>query len=92
MKEFKTATIKPYDFHSADKAFEVLFTQGLAQGNGLKEIPADSYQLVVAALEYILWDVTGEDHTTIKKAVSICQRLRDQQKRREWKRKVKEEN
>ena len=83
----KTIELKPYDFHVTDAVFDELFTKGLDREDGLKEIPADSLQLVISALEYILWDVHAKhDRETIKFAISIVEGLRNQQKMREWKR------
>ena len=83
----KTIELKPYDFHVTDTVFDELFTKGLDREDGLREIPADSLQLVISALEYILWDVHAKhDRETIKFAISIVEGLRNQQKMREWKR------
>jgi len=93
MKEFKTATAKPYDYDSADDVFCVLFTQGLDREDGLKEIPAASLQLVVSALEYIRYELKpGISKTYMNEVIYQCERLRDAQKKREWKRKIEEEN
>lgn len=79
--------LKAYDHNCADEVFSELFTKGLDREDGLKEIPSASLQLVVSALEYIRWDLRGgEDRTTILKAVGVVERLRDEQKMREWKR------
>ena len=80
----KEATIKAYDWESADNAFSVLFANGLDREDGLKEIPSASLQLLVSALEYVRWDCKGEDRDIIKRATAICERLRDEQKMREW--------
>lgn len=87
----KTIELKPYDFHVTDAVFDELFTKGLDREDGLKEIPADSLQLVISALEYILWDVHAKhDRETIKFAISIVEGLRNQQKMREWKRRYEQ--
>ena len=80
--------LKPYDAKTADAVFSALFCKGIDREDGLKEIPSASLQLVVSALEFILWDVSGEDRITIKKAVGITEWLRDQQKMREWERRT----
>lgn len=87
MAKIIECTVKPYDDESAQNAFRVLFCNGEDREDGLIEIPADSLQLVVSALEYIRWDTRGEDREIIKKATAIVERLRDQQKTREWNRK-----
>ena len=69
-----------------DKAYVKLFCNSPYEHNGLKECPSSAYQLMVSALEFILWELDGEDRETIKQAVGICERLRDEQKRREWNR------
>ena len=86
MKE-ATITVKPYDRDAADEVFSVLFYgTEIETEEGLRELPAASYQLVVSALELIRWDVNGEDYKTITKAIGIVAGLRDKQKMREWKR------
>ena len=86
MKE-ATLTVKPYDRDAADEVFSVLFYGSeIETEEGLRELPAASYQLVVSALELIRWDVNGEDYKTITKAMGIVAGLRDKQKMREWKR------
>lgn len=69
-----------------DKAYVKLFCESPYAHNGLKEAPSSAYQLMVSALEFIRWELDGEDRETIKQAVGICERLRDEQKRREWNR------
>ena len=78
--------IKAYDYESAEQIFNVLFSSGLDRDDGLTEIPAASLQLIVSALEFITWDVFGENRTIIKAAKAIVENLRDQQKTREWRR------
>ena len=88
----KTIDLKPYDFHVTDDIFSELFAKGLDREDGLKEIPADSLQLVVSALEYILWDLhTPTERNVMKCAISITERLRNEQQMREWNRKRKED-
>lgn len=90
MKE-KTIHVKPYDHDAADEIFSVLFYgTDKEQENGMLEIPAASYQLVVSALELIRWDVYGEDYKIIRQAMGIVENLRDVQKRREWERRFAE--
>ena len=89
----KTIELKPYDFHVTDAVFSELFTKGLDREDGLKEIPADSYQLVVSALEYILWDIPSsfrKERDTINYAICIVEQLRNKQQRVELDRKRKE--
>lgn len=89
----KTIELKPYDFHVTDAVFDELFTKGLDREDGLKEIPADSYQLVVSALEYIRWDVPPtfrKERDAINYAISIVEELRNKQQRVELDRKRKE--
>lgn len=78
--------VKAYDSNSADQVFSELFCKGLDREDGLKEIPSASLQLVVSALEYIRWDLYGEEREIIKKATAIVEGLRDEQKMREWRR------
>lgn len=80
--------IKPYDRESADMVFAKLFwTREFTTEDGLMEIPAASYQLVVSALELFLWEIKGADErNAIKQAISVVEHLRDAQKMREWKR------
>lgn len=81
--------LKAYDYHVVDRIFSVLFCNGLSREDGLIEIPCASLQLVVSALEYIRWDLSGADRDTITKAISVVERLRDEQKMREWRRRSK---
>lgn len=79
--------LKAYDHNCADEVFSELFCKGLDREDGLKEIPSASLQLVVSALEYIRWDLRGgEDRTAILRSIGVVERLRDEQKLREWKR------
>ena len=78
--------IKAYDYHVAETIVTKLFYDGKDREDGLKEIPAASLQLLVSALEAIRWDVFGEDREAILRACGIAERLRDEQKLREWKR------
>lgn len=84
-----TVKLVPYDYDVADEVFNRLFISAGTKEqteDGLCEIPAASYQLVVSALEYIRWETGGEWHDTINRAISIAEDLRDWQKMREWKR------
>lgn len=79
--------LKAYDHNCADEVFSELFTKGLDREDGLKEIPSASLQLVVSALEYIRWDGrNANERDAILKAIGIVERLRDEQKMREWRR------
>lgn len=78
--------LKAYDRNVAEEVFSALFTKGLDREDGLIEIPAASLQLVASALEYLTWDVSGQDREIIRKARGIVECLRDEQKMREWKR------
>lgn len=81
--------LSPFDYDVTDRVFAELFLEGCKSNDrddGLTEIPAASYQLVVSALEAIRWELSGDDYTTLRKATAIVERLRDMQKRREWKR------
>lgn len=81
----KTAVIKAYDSDSADAAFSILFASGIDGEDGLKEIPAASLQLVVSALEYILWDVRDrKDREALNRTIGTVEMLRDKQKMREY--------
>jgi len=53
MKE-KTITIRPYDYDAQQRVFALLFHgSGMSREDGLTEIPAASYQLVISSLELI---------------------------------------
>ena len=86
MKE-KNITLKPYDYDVQNDVYTTLFcNMPYETENGCTEIPAASYQLVVSALECILWDVYGKDRDVIKQACGIVSYLRDAQKMREYNR------
>lgn len=84
-------TLRPYDYDCADDVFSILFCKtGNVTEDGLTEIPAASYQLIVSALELMLWEVTGtKNRDALKSTISLVERLRDCQKMREWKRERK---
>lgn len=53
--------------------------------DGLREAPASAYQFVISALELFCWETKDRgDRMTLKQAAAICERLRDEQKYREW--------
>lgn len=80
----ETITLKPYDDDVQNSVFHALFcSSSYSTETGLREIPADSYQLVVSALDLIRWEARGEDRETLKHAIAIVSRFRDQQKLRE---------
>lgn len=88
MLKEKTLTIKPYDHDVADDVYSVLFYGSDKETEeGLMEIPAASYQIVVSALELMRWEVRGGDREVLRQATGIVEYLRDRQKNREWKRK-----
>lgn len=80
--------IKPYDNEVADAIFAKLFwTREYTTEDGLREIPAASYQMVVSALDLFLGEVKDEaKRKSIKQTIGVVQNLRDKQKMREWKR------
>ena len=78
--------IVPYNDEIAQTIFSKLFRTDIETEQGITEIPADSYQLVVSALDLIRWELSGDDREIIKKATEICEWLRDKQKMREWNR------
>lgn len=80
--------VAPYDYNAADELYDILFNGAqFSTEGGNKEIPAASYQLLVSGLEAASWDAKDrEDFKKIREAVAVVQRLRDEQKRREWKR------
>ena len=86
-----TVELKPYDHDVADDIFSALFCKGLDREDGLKEIPSASLQLLISGLEYVLWDLTGNDRSTVKSTISILSYLRDVQKGREFRRKNSKE-
>ena len=79
--------VRPYDYDVADDVFRILFmiTEHTRE-DGLEELPAASYQLVVSALEAVRWELHGEERENMSKAIATVERLRDEQKKREWKR------
>ena len=79
-------TVKPYDYDVADALFPILFRTNTEREDGLTEIPAASYQMIVSALELIRWEVRGWDREIIRQATGIIAGLRDIQKNRERKR------
>lgn len=81
-----TLTVKPYDYDMADAVFPILFITDVGREDGLTEIPAASYQIVVSALEQMTWEVSGEDRATLKRAIGVVAFLRDMQKGREYRR------
>lgn len=84
----KKILLAPYDADAAEDVFSVLFMGSDKETeNGLQEIPADSYQLLISGLELALWELTGADRLTVKQAIGIVAGLRDMQKIREWNRK-----
>ena len=84
MKE-KTVTLRPYDADVVDDVFSVLFYgSDVETEDGLRELPAYSYQLVISALDLIAWECKfGDERDTVNKAASILRGLRDKQKLRE---------
>lgn len=78
--------LKPYDEEVQDAVFRELFCKGRDREDGLKEIPAESYQLVVSALEWIRWECSGDDREVLLQATGIVKNLRNEQKIREWRR------
>ena len=88
MKEMNV-TLKPYDYDVADDVFSTLFYGSDKETeDGLKEIPAASYQLIVSALDMIRWEVHGDDYVTLMNTKFLMEKLRDKQKMREWNRKM----
>ena len=83
--------VKPYDYKSVDDVFSILFWGAeFNQENGIREIPADSLQLLVSGLEMVKSDCAhGEELNTIREAIGIVEMLRDRQKRREWARAIR---
>jgi len=80
--------LKPYNYDCADDVFSILFREtDHVTEDGLTEIPAASYQIVVSALELMLWEVKSpESLDTLRSAIRLVEGLRDCQKMREWKR------
>ena len=86
----KTITLKPYDEDAANDVFSILFHgSDIERPDGYTEIPAVSYQLVVSALEWIMWETSGQARDDLKHAKWVVEKLRDEQKKREWQRKDK---
>lgn len=87
MKEPITLTLKPYRHDVTDKVFSALFYTDIETEGGVTEIPADSYQLVLSALELIRWEVYNEkERAALNDTIWLITSLRDKQKMREWKR------
>jgi len=83
----KTVTLKPYDCDVADDVFSCLFRHTEHdREDGLTEMPSASYQLLISGMEDVLWELHGDDRDTIRRALAITERLRDEQKKREWNR------
>lgn len=83
----KIVTLRPYDNEVADDVFSVLFYgSSYKTEDGYMEVPADSYQLIVSALDLIRWEVHGDDYVALMRTKFLIEDLRDKQKRREFKR------
>ncbi len=83
----KTMVVKPYDRDVSDDVFSCLFRTNVSRPDGLTEIPAASIQIVISALELLLWDCNGKDERiAVRKCIGIINRLREEQKDREWNR------
>ena len=82
----KTVELKPFDRKVADDVYSCLFCHIETETeDGLMEIPSASYQLVVSALESMLWEARDmEEKTALRKAVGLVESYRDRQKMREW--------
>ena len=81
-------TLRPYDSDVAEDVFSILFyANEYSREDGLFEIPAASYQLVLSARELIQWECKGADREAIKNARGVVAWLRDVQKGREYSRK-----
>lgn len=84
----KDVTLRPFDSDVAEDVYSILFcTSEYEREDGLFEIPAASYQLVLSALELIQWETKGADREAIKQARGVVSWLRDVQKGREFSRK-----
>lgn len=88
----KTITLRPYDRDISDDVFSVLFYRDMHERpDGLTEIPAASYQLVISALELMRWEVKpGPEKDALNHAIGLVERLREEQKDREWERRKTE--
>lgn len=79
-----TMTVKPYDYDVADDVYSVLFYgSDKSTEAGLMEIPAASYQLIISALELMLWEVRGQDRDTMRETIATVSMLKERQKERE---------
>ena len=84
MASEKTMTVKPYDYDVADDVYSVLFYgSDKSTEDGLMEIPAASYQIIVSALELMLWEVHGQDRDTMRETIATVSMLKERQKERE---------
>ena len=80
----KEVELRPFDEDVAEDVFQILFcTSEYDRGDGMYEIPAASYQLVLSALELIQWETKGANREAIKQARAVIAFLRDVQKGRE---------
>ena len=87
MTKEKTMTVRPYDHDVADDIFSILFYgSDIETEEGLRELPAASYQLVISALELIRYEAHSEERNAVRQTISLCEYLRDVQKQREYKR------
>ena len=82
----KNITLRPYDRDVSDDVFSVLFYRDMHERpDGLTEIPAASYQLVISALELMRWEVKpGAEKDALNHTIALVEYLRDEQKDREW--------
>ena len=78
-----TTELRPYDhFCVEDITHELFHGKDLHETeDGLIEIPADSYQLILNGLSEARWFTHGSDRDILLAATSVIARLRDQQKR-----------
>lgn len=82
----KNITLRPYDREVVNDIFSALFNNDMPdRPDGLTEIPAASYQLVISALELMRWEVSpGREKDALRTTIALVERLRDEQKEREF--------
>lgn len=82
--------VKAYDHNAVDDIIHELFWSKdikTDETRGLIEIPAASYQLIISGLKCAAWMPDNrEDRDIIRKACSLLETMRDNQKQVEWRR------
>ena len=89
--------IKVYDYDAQEAVFsELFFSKDIKDTeDGMREIPAASYQLLISGLEQSLWLVplsaVRDNREIIRQAIGILESARNRQKRVEFERRYNKE-